>query len=61
MRSLGTLGDQFFSIAFSVNTHRRAVGQSGAPDRPAIPFLWTPAHGMRPLPTLGGDLGQPLT
>lgn len=55
MRSLGTLGKHLSSGAQAVNTHQRVAGSAG----PIIPILWTPEHGMRRLPTLGGGQGFP--
>jgi hypothetical protein len=59
MRSLGTLGGNPNSFARAVNTHRRVVGAGFTRDDFLLPFLWTPASGMRRLPTLGGDRGLP--
>jgi probable HAF family extracellular repeat protein len=57
MRSLGTLDGAPDAGADAINTHRRVVGTSADFFHP---FVWTPGDGMRRLPTLGGDQGQPI-
>jgi probable HAF family extracellular repeat protein len=57
MQGLGNLGG-FFSIAWSVNTHRQVVGGADPPSQITFPALWTPNGRVRRLPTLGGDIGD---
>ena len=55
MQSLAT--SRFFSIAFSVNTHRQAAAGADTPTLTTFPALWTPKDGMQRLPTIGGLTG----
>ena len=54
MEDLGTLGGSY-SMAFAVNRGGVVVGASAVNDaRNEIPFVWTAAAGMQPLPLHGG-------
>src|SRR5438105_3663682 len=50
---LGTLGGR--SVAFDVNSHGQATGESLAQNGEVHAFLWTKSGGMQDLGTLGGN------
>ncbi len=52
--TLGTLGGNS-SVAFALNSHGQAAGESRALNGETHGFLWTKSGGMQDLGTLGGD------
>lgn len=52
--SLGTLGGNY-SVAFAINSHGQATGESLAGNGEVHAFFWTKSGGMQDLGTLGGD------
>ena len=60
MEDLGTLGGSY-SMAFGINAAGLVVGASAVNDtRTEVPFVWTDALGMQPLPLPVGIGGQAL-
>ena len=60
MLDLGTLGGSY-SMAFALNRSGEVVGASSVNDpRNEVPFLWTAATGMQPLPVPAGLGGEAL-